>query len=102
MLYCNDGLCRFVDGEYAWGNREAFMIAYVRDGSSIEMTLKPFLSSAMTLIPPGYLVEEPPTRIGDGSSDLASSRHGRAFIYTNQTPPTDQPGPITIWHLWLS
>lgn len=102
VLYCNDGLRRFVDGEYAWGIREAFMIAYVRDGSSIEMKLKPFLSAAMTRNPPGYLVEELPTRVGDGSYDLASSRHGRTFIYTNQTTPTDQPGPITIWHLWVS
>ena len=35
-LYCKAGIRRFVDGEYAWGNREAFMIGYVRDGSSIQ------------------------------------------------------------------
>jgi hypothetical protein len=78
------------------------MIAYVRDSSSIDMTLKPFLSAAMTHISPGYLVEELPARAGDGLSDLAYSRHGRTFGYSNQTPPTDQPWPITIWHLWLS
>jgi hypothetical protein len=102
VLYCDAGLRRFVDGEYAWGNREAFMIAYVRDRSSIDMTLKPFLSDAMTRVPPGYLVEKLPNHVANGSSDLAYSRHGRTFVYTNQKPPTDQPGPITIWHLWLS
>jgi hypothetical protein len=101
-LYCDYGLRRFVEGEYAWGNREAFMIAYVREGSSIDMTLKPFLSDAMTRMSARYLVEQLPTRVGDGSSDLAYSRHGRTFVYASQTPPTDQPGPITIWHLWLS
>jgi len=101
-LYCSDGLRRFIEGEYAWGTREAFMIAYVRDGSSVDMTLKPFLSGAMTPVPPGYLVEKLPNHAGNGSSDLAYSRHGRTFSYSNQTPPADQPGPITIWHLWLS
>jgi hypothetical protein len=101
-LYCDHGLRRFVDGEYAWGNREAFMIAYVRDGSSTKKTLKPFLAGAMKRIPPGYLVEELPTAAGSGSSDLAHSRHGRAFIYGNQKPPAHQPGAITVWHLWLS
>ncbi len=78
------------------------MIAYVRDGSSIDTTLKPFLSDAITRVPPGYLVEKLPNPAGNGSSDLAHSRHGRTFVYPNQTPPTNQPGPISIWHLWLS
>lgn len=101
-MYCDHGLTRFVDGEYAWGNREAFMIAYVRDGSSIDSKLKPFLSNALTQVPPGYLVEELPIPIGSGSCDLACSRHGRDFIYSNQFPPTHRPGPISVWHLWLS
>ena len=42
-LYCENGIRRFVHGEYAWGNREAFMIGYVRDGSSIDPTLNTFL-----------------------------------------------------------
>ena len=102
VLYCDHGVRRFVDGEYAWGNREAFMIAYVRDGSSIDATLKPFLSSAMARTPPGYLVEELPVAVGSDSSDLACSRHGRDFVYCIQAPPANQPGPISVWHLWLS
>ena len=30
------GFSAFVEGAYAWANREAFMLAYVRDGSSID------------------------------------------------------------------
>lgn len=96
-LYCDKGIRRFVEGEYAWGNREAFMIAYVRDGSSISTKLTPHLSCAMTQTPPGYLVEALPIAVGSGDADLARSRHGRNFTYTTQS----LPGPIAIWHLWL-
>src|ERR1035438_698764 len=95
-------LCAYSGRRLRVGFPEAFMIAYVRGGSSIDTTLNPFLSAAMTRVPLSYMVEELPTMIGDGSSALACSRHGRTFVYTNQTLPTDRPGSITIWHLWLS
>ncbi|MDE0029003.1 MAG: hypothetical protein OXU42_06360 [Deltaproteobacteria bacterium] len=101
-LYCEHGLRRFVDGDYAWGSREAFMIGYVRDGSSISANLTPFLSRAATQDPSSYLVEEFPVVVGLGSSDLACSRHGRRFVYSMQSPPTHKPGPISVWHVWLS
>jgi hypothetical protein len=101
-LYCDKGLRRFIDGEYAWGNREAFMVAYVRDNSSIETVLRPFLSNAMNQNSPDYLVETLPIAVGHGSSDFAYSQHRRRFVYPNQAAPAHQPGPITIWHLWLS
>ena len=100
-LYCRNGIRRFVEGEYAWGNREAFMIGYVRDGSSIDMTLTPALLKAMDLHPGRYLVEALPVPVGSGSSDLAYTRHGRDFVYDSQPPPNN-PGPISVWHLWLS
>ena len=99
--YCDEGVRRFVVGEYAWSNREAFMIGYVRDGSSVDGQLKPFLSKAMGLSPRGYLVEQLPVSAGSGASDLAHTRHGRDFVYGSQLPPND-PGAIAIWHLWLS
>lgn len=101
-LYCDNGVRRFVEGEYAWGNREAFMIAYVRDGSSIATKLTPFLSNATTHTPPGYFIEELPIVIGSGSFDLARSRHGRSFFYSSNPSIKLEPGPISIWHLWMS
>lgn len=101
-LYCDNGISRFVEGDYAWGSREAFMVAYVRDGSSISTKLTPFLSSAMSQTPPGYLVEMLPVAIGTGSADLAHSRHGRRFVYPGPTSSSLEPGPISVWHLWLS
>ena len=100
-LYCKNGIRRFVEGEYAWGNREAFMIGYVRDGSSIDTTLKAFLSKAVDLHPHRYLVEALPVPVGSGSSDLAYTRHGRNFVYGSQRPP-NSPGSISVWHLWLA
>ena len=98
--YCDKGLLRFVEGEYAWANREAFMLAYVRDGSSIDAKLRPRLAQAMTRSPPQYLVKELPVHVGSVGLDLAYSRHGRDFIYPSQAPP-NSPGPISVWHLWL-
>lgn len=89
-LYCDQGLRRFVDGEYAWANREAFMIAYVRDGSSIDSKLRPFLSNAMARDPARYLVKELPTPVRSGSSDLACSRHDRYFVYSMQSRPSNK------------
>jgi hypothetical protein len=100
-LYCEQGLRRFLEGKYAWGTREAFMLAYVRDGSSITATLTPFLSGTVADGTPGYLVEELPTSQGVPPIDLARSRHGRSFVYTHQAPPASAPGPIALWHLWL-
>lgn len=101
-LYCDNGIRRFVEGEYAWGNREAFMIAYVRDGSSIGTKLTPFLSNVISLDPPGYLVEGLPVATGSGSFDLAHSMHGRSFLYPSNPSDMLEPGPISVWHLWLS
>ena len=101
-LYCENGLRRFIEGKYAWWSREAFMLAYVRDGSTITATLTPFLSNTMSDNELGYLVEELPTPQGVGPTDLARSKHGRAFVYAHQaSPPSCIPGSIAVWHLWL-
>lgn len=101
-LYCSNGIRRFENGDYAWGNREAFMIGYVRDGSSINLKLTPFLAQAQAQTPPDYLVEVLPTALGSGSVDLAKSRHGRSFSYSVASTNAQVPGPISLWHLWLS
>ena len=100
-LYCQNGLRRFVLGEYAWANREAFMIGYVRDGSTIDPALRAFLSKAAVSDPDRYLLETLPVPVRTGTVDLAYTRHGRSFVYSNQEPP-NSPGPIALWHLWLA
>jgi hypothetical protein len=97
-LYCNDGLVRFVRGEYGWARREGFMLAYVRDGSTIPSCLEPFLAQSRSKQPDIYLTESLPNLIG-GSMRLACSSHNREFRYLGT--PSSSPGAITIWHLWI-
>ena len=99
-MYSEKGIRRFVVGEYAWGNREAFMIGYVRDKSSIDTTLTPFLSEAVETNPPHYALQSLPISVGGAAWDLARTKHGRTFIYASQPPP-NAPGPISLWHLWM-
>jgi hypothetical protein len=98
-LYCNDGVVRFVRGEYAWATREAFMLAYVRDGSTISSCLEPFLAQSRTNLPDVYLTEALPEPIGGSDMHLARSNHHREFRYIGQSQ--DSPGTIAIWHLWI-
>ena len=99
-LYCNDGLVRFVRGEYGWATREAFMLAYVRDGSKIASCLTPFLARSQTKQPDTYLTQSLPNPIVGSSAQLARSSHGRGFSYPASS--SVPPGEIAIWHLWIA
>lgn len=97
-LYCQKGLLRFIKGEYAWAVREAFMLAYVRDGSTISTCLSPFLSKCQSGESDTYHTTALPGP-EDGEA-LARTNHAREFHYINQRE--EGPGPISIWHLWLA
>ncbi len=99
-IYCENGILRFVRGEYAWTNREALMIGYVRDDSSTSTTLRFFLLNAMETEPHLYLVQALTLAVGWSLVDLAVTQHDREFKYEHQQPR--DPGPISIWHLWLA
>jgi hypothetical protein len=99
-LYCNDGLLRFVRGDYGWATREAFMLAYARDGSTIASCLVPFLAQSQTRQPDTYLTECLPISKGGSAIHLARSSHKRKFRYIG--PSSGSPGPISIWHLWIA
>jgi hypothetical protein len=98
-LYCSNGLNRFLNGEYGWGGREAFMIAYVRDGTTIKSRLEPYLAQIRQS--KTYSVQDTPIVIPISGCDAARSKHGRSFLYSHQFPPLNSPGPITLWHLWV-
>ena len=100
-LYCDNGLMRFLNGEYAWATREAIIIGYVRDGSSVSSALTPFLKASQEACPKPYQIEELPLRVLQLSMDLERSRHGRDFTYPAQKPSNNAPGEIAVWHLWL-
>lgn len=97
-LYCQNGVRRFVDGDYAWARREGLMLAYVRDAGSIQTQLCPYLIRHTEKVPDPFGTEVPPVPVASGS-DQAVSRHRRRFAYPDR--PLDQPGPISIRHVWL-
>ncbi|HGL3663084.1 TPA: hypothetical protein ACKEVR_003799 [Acinetobacter baumannii] len=100
QLYCDKGLRRFIDGEYAWGNQEAFLVAYVRDKSTINLKLTPYLAAKLNTSPNDYQTIALPTL--RGGEELATSQHDRVFQYIHQKAPNNRPGSISLWHIWLS
>lgn len=98
-LYCSDGLVRFLKGDYAWMAREAFMIAYVRDGSTLESVLTPHLKKYQLETPDRFATQSLPRPVDGVGLELRRSSHARGFRYPYHTP--DDPGPIEVWHLWL-
>lgn len=98
-LYCQEGLARFLNGDYAWARREAFMMAYVRDQSSIVGKLCPHLEKHAKTTPDPFATELLPKQVTGIDLELSRSRHGRSFHYPDRDP--NLPGSIELWHLWL-
>lgn len=93
-LYCAKGVARFICGDYAWAAREGLIIAYVRDGSTIDPVLTNHLTAAGTK----YLTVDLPAPVAGAPGEFATSKHGRNFTYTATGL---SPGEIALWHLWL-
>lgn len=98
--YCNNGIARFVSGDYAWGAREAVMLAYVRDGSTITGTLSSHLIKASAKTPDPFLTSVHPTQYPTAHPVAYRSLHERSFCYQSVVQG-NVPGPIDLWHLWL-
>ncbi len=91
--YCNKGLVRFVNGDYAWAMQDALMVGYVKgrysfiklgsilDDEKSKATLKPIEH---------FAVDE---------YEIYRSSHKRDFYWLENR---GQACPITISHLWLS
>lgn len=47
--YCDRGIQRFVDGDYAWAMQEAIMIGYIRDGRTICGNLLPVMEKESSI-----------------------------------------------------
>lgn len=91
--YCKNGVARFVLGRYAWAEQEGLMIAYVRDGSTIDRDLAKHLKDHEQK----YTVIDLPKPI-PYKSDYFCSRHSRCFSYAGG----GRPGPVTLLHIWVS
>jgi hypothetical protein len=97
--YCDEGLRRFVVGDYAWAMQDALMIGYVRAGRSIARHLVPALASradlqtvrAPGLAWPDLAPAEPATEA------LHVTVHERGFSWCGGKGPAC---PVTIYHSW--
>lgn len=98
-LYFEEGVRRFLEGEYGWGTREGFMLGYARDGSSAAPTLSAFIGAAP---PPGFAVIASAMSLGVTVGDGFRSDHDRGFAYRPPLGPRRAPGPIALWHVWVS
>lgn len=100
--YCDDGLCRFVNGDYAWAMEEAMMLAYAREGRTVTTHLVPAMSESARM--KALQTDQLPTlstATGAAASKFAEavyvSRHRRSFPWQDHK---GQATPIDVFHVW--
>ncbi len=100
--YCDDGLIRFVNGDYAWAMQEGMMLAYARDGRTIAGHLIPAMSEpkrmaslASIQLPQPCVSSVPPSNAA--AEPIHTSRHRRSFPWPHGKGAATE---ITIYHLW--
>jgi hypothetical protein len=98
--YCKNGIARFVCGDYAWASREAVMLAYVRDGTTVPSKLAPHLANKAKLVPDPFQTTSHPATRTDLHPTVRHSEHQRSFNYPSVVNG-NAPGPISLFHLWL-
>jgi hypothetical protein len=100
--YCDDGLIRFVRGDYAWAMQEAMMLAYARHGRTIAGHLIPAMSESERIV--SLKTKVAPTCFSIAAAAATphaeavhASKHARHF------PWPDGKGlacDIMVYHLW--
>ncbi len=100
--YCDDGLCRFVEGDYAWAMQEGLMLGYARHGRTIAEHLIPVMEEAvrrmkLKTVKAPQEIKHPGAVACEHAEALHVSRHNRGFAWVaNKGPATD----IFIYHSW--
>lgn len=97
-MYLDNGVCRFLDGRYGWALRDGIILAYVRDGSTAYDALTAPMAEDNGK---KFAVLQLPETIPAPPDNVVRSVHRRGFSYPGRMPPTDDPGPITLRHLWV-
>jgi hypothetical protein len=100
--YCDDGLNRFVCGDYAWAMQDAMMLAYARDGRTIAEHLIPAMNETnrMTSL---ATIALPTACLASGAAacfeaeTVHTSQHHRDFLWPDGK---GQATDITVYHLW--
>lgn len=107
--YCDDGIVRFVRGDYAWAMREALMIGYARHGRNIDKHLVKAMNERLEKNhdqkDQGPLkIVHMPKRVGHKGADpehateaLFSTKHERGFPWPHNK---GRACDITLYHVW--
>ncbi len=99
--YCDDGLVRFVVGDYAWAMQEGMMVAYARDQRTIADHLIPAMNETdrMTSLATEHLPQILTAHKGEhaGADRIHVSVHRRNFPWPDGK---GQATNITLYHLW--
>jgi hypothetical protein len=97
--YCEKGLARFIQGNYAWAMQDALMVAYARDERAIASHLVPAMTSRGYLNLQGVVDPLPweGCESGEHYEALHASTHARLFEWSGGR---GQACPITIYHSW--
>jgi hypothetical protein len=100
--YCDDGVIRFVRGDYSWAMQEAMMLAYARDGRTIAGHLIPAMteaarktSLATIRVPEGCLATA--AAACPEAEAVHISEHRRDFPWPDGKGPATN---ISVYHLW--
>ena len=100
--YCDDGLIRFVNGDYAWAMQDAMMLAYVRNGRTIAGHLTPAMAestrkSSLGVAQPLQLCPGLAAAACADAEAVYLTKHHRIFPWPDgKGSATD----ITVYHLW--
>lgn len=100
--YCDDGLIRFVRGDYAWAMQEGMMLGYVRDGRTIAGHLIPAMSEPRRMHSLNTIALPAPSRSSAAAACSAAdaihtSEHGRGFPWPHDKGTATS---IRVYHLW--
>jgi hypothetical protein len=98
--YCDAGLRRFIDGDYAWTMQEGMMVAYVRDGRTIAKSLVPELAKRARQGDLGRPTSPSPlsrSRPSKTAEALHVTVHERAFAWSGGQ---GRACPIRMFHSW--
>jgi hypothetical protein len=100
--YCDDGLVRFVVGDYAWAMQDAMMLAYARHGRTLANHLIPAMRGPerMTSLATEQLPQ--PLAADSGQSNRGEPIH--VSVHRREFDWLDGKGRATninIYHLWV-
>jgi hypothetical protein len=100
--YCDDGLIRFVRGDYAWAMQEGMMLAYARDGRTIADHLIPAMDKPNRMTSLATVQLPQACRASGATADAHAepvhiSKHRRDFPWLHKKGKATD---IRIYHLW--